>query len=234
MEFFVVTQRICRKVLREGHLFEQQQNQTKTLMKKILLVASIALASLGAVAAPSGNIADGRSAAPVAEKATVAAADKGEIAIMSETVVMEAQKAAPSDAVRTPSKKLTREQKNRRIEEADPHGYGVTIMSMAIVICALIILSILFVLFGKLSQRMHNKRKMEAQGLVKGTSPKEVASDSGEVIAAISLALHEHFNARHDIEETVLTIKKLKRAYSPWSSKIYNLRAYPMRNIWNK
>ena len=58
-----------------------------------------------------------------------------------------------------------------------------------------------------------------------GTRPEH---DSGEEIAAIVMAIHEHFNA-HDTESTILTINKVKRAYSPWSSKIYNLRTLPDR-----
>ncbi|MDE5785198.1 MAG: lamin tail domain-containing protein, partial [Duncaniella sp.] len=53
--------------------------------------------------------------------------------------------------------------------------------------------------------------------------------DSGEAIAAIVMALHEHLDA-HDSENTVLTIKKLRRAYSPWNSKIYGLREIPNRH----
>ena len=33
----------------------------------------------------------------------------------------------------------------------------------------------------------------------------------------------------HDVEETVLTITRVKRSYSPWSSKIYTLRENPNR-----
>ena len=50
--------------------------------------------------------------------------------------------------------------------------------------------------------------------------------DSGEEIAAICMALHEHLNM-HDKEDFVLTINKVKRAYSPWNSKIYSLRELP-------
>ena len=60
--------------------------------------------------------------------------------------------------------------------------------------------------------------------------PKEdrPGQDSGEVIAAIAMALHDHLDT-HDRENTVLTINKVKRAYSPWSSKIYGLRELPRR-----
>ena len=53
-------------------------------------------------------------------------------------------------------------------------------------------------------------------------------NDSGEAIAAISMALHDHLDA-HDRESAVLTINKVRRAYSPWSSKIYSLRELPRR-----
>ena len=52
--------------------------------------------------------------------------------------------------------------------------------------------------------------------------------DSGEEIAAIVMALHEHLNA-HDTENTILTINKVRKSYSPWSSKIYGLRELPHR-----
>ena len=44
------------------------------------------------------------------------------------------------------------------------------------------------------------------------------------------MALNQHLYA-HDDESTILTIKKMKRAYSPWSSKIYNLREVPQRPV---
>jgi Na+-transporting methylmalonyl-CoA/oxaloacetate decarboxylase gamma subunit len=54
----------------------------------------------------------------------------------------------------------------------------------------------------------------------------EVINDitiTGEVSAAISTALHLYFNDLHDDEKTVLTITKISKRYSPWSSKIYNV-----------
>ncbi len=65
------------------------------------------------------------------------------------------------------------------------------------------------------------KRKLKRQGL-----REEVIDDitiTGEVSAAISTALHLFFNEMHDDEKTVLTIRKISKRYSPWSSKIYNV-----------
>nr|WP_139785087.1 hypothetical protein [Parabacteroides sp. Marseille-P3160] len=50
-----------------------------------------------------------------------------------------------------------------------------------------------------------------------------------EVMAAISMALFELGEEAHDIENTVLTIRKVDRRYSPWSSKIFGLRQMPRR-----
>lgn len=50
---------------------------------------------------------------------------------------------------------------------------------------------------------------------------------SGEVNAAISMALFLHFSEMHDEESGVITIKKVSKRYSPWSSKIYGLNPSP-------
>jgi len=50
---------------------------------------------------------------------------------------------------------------------------------------------------------------------------------SGEVNAAIAMALYMYQSELHDLENTVLTAQKVSRTYSPWSSKIYALRRYP-------
>lgn len=53
--------------------------------------------------------------------------------------------------------------------------------------------------------------------------------ESGEIFAAIGAALYEMSDDNHDIEHTVLTIRKVQRSYSPWSSKIYGLREVPKK-----
>lgn len=47
----------------------------------------------------------------------------------------------------------------------------------------------------------------------------------GEVNAAISMAIYLYLN-EHDEESHTLTIKKVQRSYTPWSSRIYNLNDY--------
>ncbi|MFR9503271.1 MAG: OadG family protein [Rikenellaceae bacterium] len=52
---------------------------------------------------------------------------------------------------------------------------------------------------------------------------------SGEEIAALTTALRMHMGERHDRESAILTIMSIKRAYSPWSSKIHGLTQQPQR-----
>ena len=52
---------------------------------------------------------------------------------------------------------------------------------------------------------------------------------SPEEVAAIATALKIYKGALHDRESEVLTILNIKRAYSPWNSKIHGLTQLPDR-----
>lgn len=104
----------------------------------------------------------------------------------------------------------------------DPVGIGMVVVAMSVVFSALAILFLFYLFIG----RSFKKKKAKATG----EKAAEVVTDehlSGEVNAAIAMALHLHLSDQHDYENTVLTIKKVARTYSPWSSKIYTLRKHP-------
>lgn len=62
----------------------------------------------------------------------------------------------------------------------------------------------------------------------KATSPDLVKVKlAGEVNAAIVMALHLYSSEIHDQEDPVITMIRVSRTYSPWSSKIYGLRKLP-------
>lgn len=132
----------------------------------------------------------------------------------------------------TPSSANVIRDTNKKIEEfaeRDAAGFGMTVMAMSIVFTALLVLCLCFYAIGKVGSAVSRINKMRAHGVEKHEVDKGfVAHDSGEEIAAIAMALHDHLNA-HDTENTILTINKVKRAYSPWSSKIYGLREVPRR-----
>uniref|UniRef100_UPI004055A6C6 hypothetical protein n=1 Tax=Alistipes sp. TaxID=1872444 RepID=UPI004055A6C6 len=59
--------------------------------------------------------------------------------------------------------------------------------------------------------------------------PKTEVKLHEEEIAAIMTALKLYKSALHDKESEVLTILSIKRAYSPWSSKIHGLTQLPTK-----
>lgn len=122
---------------------------------------------------------------------------------------------------------------NQKIEdfaERDANGFGMTVMAMAIVFTSLLVLCLCFYGLSKIGSMRSRSRKAKAHGNEAPTLSeiRSTEHDSGEEIAAIVMALHDHLDA-HDKESTVLTINRVKRAYSPWSSKIYGLRETPRK-----
>lgn len=196
-------------------------------MKKIILATII---SLCAPAPMTIDAAPQQKAAPmeIVEVNAVEVNDNINVASDQQKTV-QAKSNTPADNA---AKRLTPEQRNKKIKEADSTGIGITLMSMAIVIISLIILSLLFMAFGKISQRMQTKKRLKDYGIAHDDDNHEASS--GEACAAIAAALYQYFNDRHDVEDTVLTMRKLKRAYSPWSSKLYGLRQVPERNNWHR
>ena len=127
------------------------------------------------------------------------------------------------------TRKAIQAEKAHNAAENDKFGGAITIIAMCTVLSALIILSLLFLCFGKISSMIHTRKKRAAHGVTdKEADPLHDEADSGEVIAAISMALAEHMGQGHDMEDTILTIRRMRKAYSPWNSKIYNLRVVPM------
>lgn len=103
-------------------------------------------------------------------------------------------------------------------------GLVVSGLGYAVVFIALVFLYGFITFFTRfLSKKQRSKLRKE--GHVAAENPD--LSVSGEVSAAIASAIYLHFAESHDIENTVLTIKKIQRPYSPWSSKLYGLREVP-------
>lgn len=122
---------------------------------------------------------------------------------------------------------LDSNEKIDNFKKNDSWGVGMTITAMTVVFCGLILLYLCFKQTGKLSiavSKRNAQKAAQATSEITATGPV-----SGEVLAAIGVALYELSDDNHDIESTVLTIRKVQRAYSPWSSKIYSLREVPKK-----
>lgn len=141
-------------------------------------------------------------------------------------------KGASADKYVTPStnnQTIESNPKMDKFEQHDPVGIGMAISAMSVVFLGLILLYICFKLNGKAAIKLRKRNAMIAHNITDKQEAKEkkLGEAPGEVIAAISMALHEAQGADHDVEETILTISRVKRSYSPWSSKIYTLRETP-------
>lgn len=106
-------------------------------------------------------------------------------------------------------------------------GYNIAFMGIAVVFASLIIITILFTLLGRTMLYLQAKRAQEAGGASSKNITSETVAYSDEINAAIAMALHLYFDEHHDEESGVLTINKIERRYSPWSSKIYNINQKP-------
>lgn len=106
-------------------------------------------------------------------------------------------------------------------------GIFISIVGILVVFFALIVLAVIFFLIPKTMQAI-TKRKLKKEG-------KEVKHDhdldiSVEVNAVIGAALYMYFNEIHDDESHEMTIKKIFKTYSPWSSKIYSMNSLHKNN----
>lgn len=139
-------------------------------------------------------------------------------------------KGSSADKYVTPStnnKTLDSNAKKEKFAEHDRVGIGMAISAMSVVFCGLILLYVCFQYVGKISVRIGQNRLEKLKAKHSERLQHAEGAFSGEVVAAISMALHEMQNDVHDVEDTVLTITRVKRSYSPWSSKIYTLRETP-------
>lgn len=117
--------------------------------------------------------------------------------------------------------------------EQDPYGLIMAMLGMGIVFTILILTYVIFSNTPKLFtpafrqnlkdifSKKHKEKPIEPN---EETAIEEVADLTGEINAAIGAAIHLYRSELHDFEDTVITMKKVSRTYSPWSSKIYGLR----------
>jgi Na+-transporting methylmalonyl-CoA/oxaloacetate decarboxylase gamma subunit len=106
-------------------------------------------------------------------------------------------------------------------------GLTVAIVGYSIVFSALVLL---FLVYNTLPKFINftAKRRLRKEGKCDDC---DVSTIEGDVGAAISMALHLHFNEAHDEESDVITIKRVSKQYIPWSSKIYSTNPFLRTNI---
>ena len=118
------------------------------------------------------------------------------------------------------------ESKVAQIKRDDPHGFGITVLSMGIVFSCLALLWIFFTIFGRImshrqrekhasAKRAHKERIIAAQeedederAFPAVTITKRAAdgTDDDVYVAVISMALKEYMDDIHDLESGIITI----------------------------
>jgi hypothetical protein len=87
----------------------------------------------------------------------------------------------------------------------------------------LIVSVILFLLFRYIS-RLRKYRPSGANEMTdRQNHPRPEIVPEGDK-AAIAMALYLYFNEIHDQESDIITVKRVSKTYSPWSSKLYSMR----------
>ena len=101
------------------------------------------------------------------------------------------------------------------------------IINTVMTIIVIAVLIFLYKLFGWISARVspdiRNRFKWKVIRSGKERDSQVIPADHS---AAIALALYLN-NELHDEESNILTIERVSRIYSPWSSKYYNMRKSP-------
>jgi len=104
---------------------------------------------------------------------------------------------------------------------------------LLLIIMVIVIFGKLITLIDKISQERAEKKVISSIRSVTKNTENQISTEitpveeeiPAEVIAAIGMALYSYFSEVHDEESNIITIKKLSKLYSPWSSKIYGVNA---------
>jgi len=107
------------------------------------------------------------------------------------------------------------------------NDFTVALVGYIVVFVALLLLFILFKQIPRVLN-MQARRRMRRKGRHQDLPDKEMHLP-GDVNAAIAMALVLYFEELHDEEDMILTLKRVKRRYSPWSSKIYSVLDFSNR-----
>jgi len=103
----------------------------------------------------------------------------------------------------------------------DSGGLIISLVGYLIVFLSLVSLYLVFRYVLPLFIHMNLRRLLRKKY---GQEPPEKMPElSGEVNAAIAAAIYLYLEEIHDAEPDVLTIRRVSKPYSPWSSKIYGV-----------
>jgi len=107
------------------------------------------------------------------------------------------------------------------IARLDPWGISMVVVAMSVIFLALLTLYLVFKLIGARLDAIEKRNIQEQREREAAAGPTNEGA-----YAAIAVAIHLYSEELHDVENTVLTINKVSRAYSPWSSRYHGLNSF--------
>lgn len=136
------------------------------------------------------------------------------------------QTASDGGVINADSKLSTVENSTPQMQHKNvPSSKGLEGLGLVVLVVALgflIVLALLFSLIGNVVSGVNSKKKENQT-----EDCLECVEVSGDVAAAIGFVMSQYIKDLHADETNIITIRKVARAYSPWSSKIYQIRKSP-------
>ncbi len=108
----------------------------------------------------------------------------------------------------------------------DSSNFTIAIVGYVIVFLALLILYVVFANLPKLlkiKSYLSRKKKNLLNNGNNSNGEENYVEMTGQENAALATAIYMYLYQMHDEENTTITIKKVKKDYTPWSSKIHSM-----------
>jgi Na+-transporting methylmalonyl-CoA/oxaloacetate decarboxylase gamma subunit len=119
--------------------------------------------------------------------------------------------------------------KHELFRQKDPSGVVMAVTAMLVVFGALVLIFLVLKAMGLVMIRA-DRRKQEKPSEEPAAPKRQPAGEQvKEEMAAVALALKLYQEEAHIRESTVITINRVSRVYSPWSSKIHGITQMPNR-----
>lgn len=102
-------------------------------------------------------------------------------------------------------------------------GVSIAVLGISVVFLSLVVLFFCMKIFVRLLDPSR-KSAPKKSGALEISGRTGIEPMTGEVIAAISMAIQRSRDEFHDLEQTIITLSRITKPYSPWSSKIHGIR----------
>lgn len=147
--------------------------------------------------------------------------------MMNEAAELTVIENLPSTSPKASNETIIFESRADSFREHDPNGIAMALTAMSVVFSALLFLFLVFKGIGKAFTAPAKKASAAADAA--SSAPVAEGDISSEVIAAIAVALKRYDDDMQDAEANVITINRVSKVYSPWSSKLYGMSQLPER-----